>query len=373
MNQNQTRNPGPSVDPNYNAPVSGPPPWGNYNGPPVPPEPQYSRVEAIARSYGTGIVFRRWAATMIDLVTFVGILFTMLSFNNPYLAPVFIGFLLLYHLLLEGFTGYTVGKFIVRIQAVREDGRPPGLLKSLIRTLLRLVETNPALFGAIPAGICALATKKKQRLGDMAANTYVLKVSDLKFKEPSRRAKITLTAIFSVIIFLAVIPNVIALTITGYPESKPVSVVHRSEDGQFQITDGLGLRRDSSTIKEIDANLAISNYWGSKGIVVFTYPKEEFEADVTLENFYLAMKEERLGAATTVIQDRMIRINGDGAYELIYREKVDGDDYIYIATFVATPEHFHEVIAITEKRYYEEDRSKLRATIATFKETSGDT
>ncbi|GAA0135047.1 hypothetical protein YSY43_18870 [Paenibacillus sp. YSY-4.3] len=369
MDQNQIPSPSPSSDPNFKAPVPGPPPWGNYNGPPVPPEPQYSRVEATARSYGSNIVFRRWAATMIDLVTFVGVLFTMLSFNNPNLAPVFIGFLLLYHLLLEGFTGFTVGKFIVRIQVVREDGRTPGLLKSLIRTLLRLVETNSVLFGAIPAGITALATKKKQRLGDIAANTYVLKVSDLKFKEPSRRAKITHTVIFSVIICLAVIPNVIALTVTGYPDSEPQSVVHRSEDGRFQMTDEAGLKRDSSTIKEIDANMALSDYLDRKGIVVFTYPKEEFDSDVTLEDFYFGMKEEGLDATSTVIQDRMVRINGDWAYELTYRGKVDRDEYIYIATVVDTSEHFHEVIGITEKRYYEEDGAKLRATIATFTET----
>lgn len=309
---------------------------------------------------------------MLDFITFAGLLGTLLFFDNPNLALVFLGFIPLYYLLLEGFTGYTVGKYLVRIQAVREDGRPPGFVKSLIRTLLRIVETNPLFFGAIPAGICALATKKKQRLGDMAANTYVLKVSDLRFMEPSRRTKAVLAGIFTAIICLAVIPNVMAWTITGYPESEPKSTVYQSKDGRFQLTDGAGLGRDSSSMREIGATLVLSDFFKNKSIVVFTYPKEEFGSDLSLEDFYLVMKEERLDKTTTLIQDRMARINGESAYELTYRGMIDKEEYMYIVTFVDTPEHFHEIIAVMGQRYYEEYGPKLRATVATFKETMGE-
>lgn len=280
---------------------------------------------------------------------------------------------LLYHLLLEGFTGYTVGKYIVRIQVVQDDGRPPGLIKSLLRTLTRLVETNPILFGAIPAGICVLVTKKKQRLGDMAANTYVVKVADLKSVTPSRRNKMALSAIFLAIILFAVVPNVIAWTTTGYPESKPQSVVHMSEDGKFQLTDSGGLKRDSSEAAEYDANLVLSNSLKTKYIFVFTYSKEEMGRDLTAADFYFSSMQVRLqDSATTLIQERNVDINGGLAYELTYRMKVDGDDFMYIVTYIETPEHFHEMVAIMEESNYERYGSDLRATMATLSEVKSE-
>ncbi len=40
------------------------------------------------------------------------------------------------------------------------------------------MDANPVIVGGIIAGILALATTHKQRLGDMVANTYVVKVKD---------------------------------------------------------------------------------------------------------------------------------------------------------------------------------------------------
>lgn len=359
------------ADANFNSNSSGPPPWGNYTGPPVPPgsQPPPSPVEAIVYSYGSSIVFRRWAATMLDLVFFAGLVGTLFFFNNRGLILVVYGFALLYHLLLEGFTGYTVGKYILRIQVVREDGRPPGFVKSLVRTLLRLLETNPILVGAFPAGICALVTKKKQRLGDMAANTYVVKVADLYFKKPSRRTKNIMAVIFSTLILVAVLPNVIAWTITGYPEFETQSVIHKSEDGRFQITDSNFLKRDSSGVVELDANLALSNTFNTKHIVVFTYSKEEMGTELTLRDFYLEMKDLQQDNMTSIVQERKFVVDSGGiGYEVTYRHTVDGDPYMYITGYVETSEHFHEVTAIMDVRNYEEYGPELRAAIATFRE-----
>lgn len=376
MDQTPFTNASSAADTNANSTLksntSGPPPWGNYKGPPIQPGSFPSVADMIVYSYSSSIIFRRWAATVLDILIFVGLFGTALFFDSIYLAYVITGFILLYYLLLEGFTGYTVGKYILRIQVVREDGRPPGFVKSLIRTLLRIVDTNPGLLGGLPAGICALVTKKRQRLGDMAANTYVVKVADLSFIKPSRRTKITLAVIFSAIILFAVVPNVIAWTTTGYPESKPTSVIHRSEDGRFQMTDWGRLRRDSSSMAELDANMALSNALKTKNIVLFTYTKEEMGADITLEDFYFYMQEQRLDRTTEVIREGEAGVYGGKAYELTYRGEVDGDEYMYIATFVETSEHFHEIIAITEKRDYAKYGPELRATIATFREVKGE-
>jgi len=141
------------------------------------------RPEEISASYDSSIVVRRWLGTVIDFVVLVAILVI------PYYALgeelwgntlVIWGLLIaLYYPLLEGLTGFTAGKVVARIKVVDEAGRVPGMKKALIRTLTRLVEVNPFLLGGIPAGIIVIVNKKRQRLGDIAAGTYVLKTSDL--------------------------------------------------------------------------------------------------------------------------------------------------------------------------------------------------
>jgi uncharacterized RDD family membrane protein YckC len=87
--------------------------------------------------------------------------------------------IVLYYPLLEGLTGFTAGKVVARIKVVDETGGLPGIKKAVIRTLARLIEVNPLLLGGIPAGIIVLINKRRQRLGDIAAGTFVLKTSDL--------------------------------------------------------------------------------------------------------------------------------------------------------------------------------------------------
>ncbi|MCP3963087.1 MAG: hypothetical protein GY719_35050 [bacterium] len=43
-----------------------------------------------------------------------------------------------------------------------------------MRTLLRVFEVNPLLFGSLPAGLLVAFTKKHQRLGDSLAGTVVV-------------------------------------------------------------------------------------------------------------------------------------------------------------------------------------------------------
>ena len=139
--------------------------------------------EEISASYDSSIVVRRWLGTVIDFVVLVGILML------PYYAlgeqiwgntlPIWGLLIALYYPLLEGLTGFTAGKLVARIKVVDEAGRLPGIKKAVIRTLARLIEVNPLLLGGIPAGIIVLVNKKRQRLGDIAAGTFVLKTSDL--------------------------------------------------------------------------------------------------------------------------------------------------------------------------------------------------
>lgn len=84
-----------------------------------------------------------------------------------YLAVIF-----LYFVLLEGAFGATLGKRLLSLCVVRPDGGSPGLVRALIRNLLRAVDALPA-FNIL--GVILIATSpEKIRVGDRAAGTRVI-------------------------------------------------------------------------------------------------------------------------------------------------------------------------------------------------------
>jgi uncharacterized RDD family membrane protein YckC len=79
-----------------------------------------------------------------------------------------------YFILLEWlWNGQTFGKRIFRLRVINEDGSPAQFTAVLIRNLLRLVDFLPALYGL---GVLVIVlSPKSQRLGDLAAGTYVVR------------------------------------------------------------------------------------------------------------------------------------------------------------------------------------------------------
>jgi len=77
------------------------------------------------------------------------------------------------YVILQGLTGWTVGKLITGIRTVREDGRVPGIGRALVRWLMWIVDSLP-LFGVV-AFITALTTTGHRRVGDMVAKTFVVR------------------------------------------------------------------------------------------------------------------------------------------------------------------------------------------------------
>jgi uncharacterized RDD family membrane protein YckC len=155
-------------------------------------------VEIVASSYDSGIVVRRWGATLIDFLLLGGIVWGAFSLPADAVAPaVLVSFfvLLAYYLGLEWRFGATLGKLICQLRVVDIDGKRPSFQQVGIRTLLRLIEVNPMVFGGIPAGIVVLSSNRRQRLGDMAAKTYVLTTSDLQaLRTPESVAGLLATA-----------------------------------------------------------------------------------------------------------------------------------------------------------------------------------
>jgi len=79
-----------------------------------------------------------------------------------------------YYFVQEGIWGTTLGKRAFGLQVVRVDGGRVGWWEAWLRTLLRILEVNPLLLGAIPGGLAIAWSRRKQRLGDMMAGTVVV-------------------------------------------------------------------------------------------------------------------------------------------------------------------------------------------------------
>lgn len=69
--------------------------------------------------------------------------------------------------------GRTVGKRIVGLRALSEDGVRMSFIQSTIRNLVRIVDLLPALY--LVGGVSVLLDRHQRRLGDLAAGTVVVK------------------------------------------------------------------------------------------------------------------------------------------------------------------------------------------------------
>lgn len=67
--------------------------------------------------------------------------------------------------------GQTLGKRVVGLRVVREDGAPVDFLSSAVRNLLRAVDFLP--LGYALGGLSVLLTERRQRVGDVVAGTVV--------------------------------------------------------------------------------------------------------------------------------------------------------------------------------------------------------
>jgi uncharacterized RDD family membrane protein YckC len=92
--------------------------------------------------------------------------FAFLGLLLGFCASVFYGFFL------EGYwDGYTVGKKLLGIKVVKEDGSPCTYGSTLLRNLLEIID---GLFYYVVGFIFMASGDKRQRLGDRVAGTVVV-------------------------------------------------------------------------------------------------------------------------------------------------------------------------------------------------------
>jgi len=164
---------------------------GNRMSQGISPAPFVKPEDLVQQSNLAFYLLLRWLGCWIDLAVVL-----LLVLAPALIAPairgvvpdpvlgvtIFIGLAvaILYFPVGEAFWGRTLGKLLTGLVIIDRDGRPPGIGKALLRTLLRLIEVNPFLLGGIPAALAVLASENRQRLGDMAARTYVVRSKHLK-------------------------------------------------------------------------------------------------------------------------------------------------------------------------------------------------
>lgn len=75
--------------------------------------------------------------------------------------------------------GQTLGKRMFGLRVISADGSPAGFMAILVRNLLRVVDFLPAFYGV---GLLAIVvSSRSQRLGDIAAGTYVVRAPRPRF------------------------------------------------------------------------------------------------------------------------------------------------------------------------------------------------
>jgi uncharacterized RDD family membrane protein YckC len=141
-----------------------------------------TRIQQLSEKYSVrSISWWRALGYVVDLVVcIVALMCMVLTIKDiTVLTVVAIVVLTLYFALMETLYGKTIGKFVCKLSVVDANGEKPKFWQSLIRTVTRAFELNPKVLGPAPAFVCLLLAKKRQRIGDLLAKTYVVRDIDL--------------------------------------------------------------------------------------------------------------------------------------------------------------------------------------------------
>lgn len=139
---------------------------------------------------GPVVRFLAWSIDMacISLVTItVGSLLRLFFIISPDLGTALVilaGFIISvgYGISCEWFwRGQTMGKRLLRLRVVDEQGLRLQFSQVVVRNLLRIVDSFPLLY--MTGGVACLISGKSQRLGDIAASTIVIRNPEITLPE----------------------------------------------------------------------------------------------------------------------------------------------------------------------------------------------
>ena len=153
-------------------------PLNPYQSPTEPSDSPVAEVKTTVIRRGSAGV-PRFLAAQIDH-GFAVVLFLVTAMMTADDRPIQVlpglaalGVYLGYYFLSEWLLGATPGKLIFKLRVQQLSGEPCTASQIAIRTVWRLLEVNPFLLGALPAGISIYRTSQRQRIGDIFAGTVV--------------------------------------------------------------------------------------------------------------------------------------------------------------------------------------------------------
>ena len=142
------------------------------------------------------MVWRRIAAFLIDAVVLAIIAIPFLEFtrgttiqNGNELHTFKVGMSgirpliwaavsFVYFMGMESVLARTLGKMVLGIRVIRQDGRPCSFGSVLVRNLVRIVDAFPYVIPYLVGFIILAATDGQRRLGDMVAGTTVIRAEE---------------------------------------------------------------------------------------------------------------------------------------------------------------------------------------------------
>ncbi len=133
---------------------------------------------------------RRLGAVLLDGLLLAPVVAVVWPYD-PGVQLLATAFCLTYFFLCDATTGQTVGKALLGLRTVTVDGRVPGTRAAAARTVLRLVDHT--LVGLL---VMVCTGRRRQRLGDLAGRTCVVRARDVDVREPLRVALLLRAALW---------------------------------------------------------------------------------------------------------------------------------------------------------------------------------
>ena len=137
--------------------------------------------------------------------------------------------MILYYTVQEALFSTTIGKFIMGLRVVQDDGSPITLMEALIRNIVRPID---AVSGYLVGWLVALSSSRRRRLGDHLARTVVAGVDSVPAFSP-RRSRFRLYLSILVIVCASFIVFCLVFRYYGRPPLVMQSLTHANASSQI--------------------------------------------------------------------------------------------------------------------------------------------
>jgi uncharacterized RDD family membrane protein YckC len=146
--------------------------------------------------------------------------------------------------------GQTLGKKALNIKVIQLDGSQPSISSFIIRWLIRLIEVSS--FGGAVALLALFVSSKGQRIGDVAANTTVVKLRAL-----NKVLRPTISEIEEKDSYLPMFPEALKLTDKDVNVAREVLLSYRQTNNtelvktmNYRLRELLGIHH--TTLNDVD-------------------------------------------------------------------------------------------------------------------------